>query len=256
MTGVTDQEELTDPEALTIDALARRTGMTTRNIRAHQARGLLPAPRLRGRTGFYGPEHVSRLELIRELQAEGFNLEGIRRLIERAGGSSEEVLRFGREARASFADDEPRRVTLPELARRLGADDPALLERAVALGLVRRTEDGSWEEISPRLADAAAELATLGVPAARGLDVAEALQVHAEGVARTYVDLFLEQVWEPFDAAGRPPERWDEVRGALDRLGPLAADTLLVVFRRAMRAAIAAEIGRELEGGEDRPGRS
>lgn len=245
MAGVSD---VTDGETLTIDALAQRTGMTTRNIRAHQSRGLLPAPRLRGRTGFYGPEHVVRLELIRELQADGFNLEGIRRLIERAGGSSEEVLRFGREARASFADEAPRPVSLGELARRLGADDPALLDRALALGIVRRTEEGGWEEVSPRLSDAGAELAALGVPAARALDVAEALQVHAEGVARTYVDLFLEQVWRPFDVAGRPPERWDEVREALDRLGPLAADTLLVVFRRAMRAAIDAEIGRELGG--------
>lgn len=239
--------DVTDDEALTIDALAQRTQMTTRNIRAHQSRGLLPAPRLRGRTGFYGPEHVIRLELIRELQADGFNLEGIRRLIERAGGSSEEVLRFGREARASFADEAPRPVTLAELARRLGADDPALLDRALALGIVRAADDGGWEEVSPRLADAGAELAALGVPAARALDVAEALQVHAEGVARTYVDLFLEQVWRPFDAAGRPADRWDEVREALDRLGPLAADTLLVVFRRAMRAEIDAEIGRELE---------
>jgi DNA-binding transcriptional MerR regulator len=30
---------------LTIDELARETGMTVRNIRAHQSRGLLPAAR-------------------------------------------------------------------------------------------------------------------------------------------------------------------------------------------------------------------
>jgi DNA-binding transcriptional MerR regulator len=29
---------------LTIDELARRTGMTVRNVRAHQSRGLLPPP--------------------------------------------------------------------------------------------------------------------------------------------------------------------------------------------------------------------
>src|SRR5436190_17878710 len=83
-------------EQLTIDELARRTGMTVRNIRAHQSRGLLPAPQVRGRTGFYGPEHESRINLIRELQADGYKLEAIGRLVESAGGSSEEVLRFTR----------------------------------------------------------------------------------------------------------------------------------------------------------------
>jgi DNA-binding transcriptional MerR regulator len=68
---VSDVTEL----ALTIDELAQRTGMTVRNIRAHQSRGLLPPPEVRGRTGYYGAEHVARIELIRELQADGFNLE-------------------------------------------------------------------------------------------------------------------------------------------------------------------------------------
>lgn len=68
-------------ERLTIDELARRSGMTVRNIRAHQARGLLPPPEIHQRVGFYGPEHLTRLELIQELQAEGFNLKGIKRLL-------------------------------------------------------------------------------------------------------------------------------------------------------------------------------
>src|SRR3954463_4468114 len=80
---------------LTIDELARRTGMTVRNIRAHQSRGLLPPPEVRGRTGYYGPDHVARLELIRELQSEGFNLEAIRRLVT-GTETSAEVLRFTR----------------------------------------------------------------------------------------------------------------------------------------------------------------
>src|SRR5919109_631665 len=38
-----------DRASMTIDALARRTGMTVRNIRAHQSRGLVPPPDGRGR---------------------------------------------------------------------------------------------------------------------------------------------------------------------------------------------------------------
>src|ERR1044072_4029183 len=70
---------------LTVDELARQAGMTVRNVRAHQSRGLLPPPEVRGRTGYYGAEHVARLELIRTLQAHGFNLEAIRRLSARTG---------------------------------------------------------------------------------------------------------------------------------------------------------------------------
>ena len=67
-------------EALTIDELARATGMTVRNIRSHATRGLLPPPEVRARTGYYGPDHVARLELILELQAAGHNLAGIKHL--------------------------------------------------------------------------------------------------------------------------------------------------------------------------------
>ena len=66
---------------LTIDELARETGMTVRNIRSHASRGLLPPPEVRGRTGYYGPEHVARLQLVTGLQQQGFNLAAIRSLV-------------------------------------------------------------------------------------------------------------------------------------------------------------------------------
>src|SRR3954447_8811104 len=93
--------DVTD-SGLTIDELAQRTGMTVRNIRAHQSRGLLPPPEVRGRTGYYGDEHTARIELIKELQADGFNLEAIRRLVSSVGESSSEVLSFSRSLRAPF----------------------------------------------------------------------------------------------------------------------------------------------------------
>ena len=68
-------------QQLTIEELAGATGMTVRNIRAHQSRGLLPPPQVRGRTGYYGREHVARLELISEMQADGFNLQAIKRML-------------------------------------------------------------------------------------------------------------------------------------------------------------------------------
>jgi len=234
-------------DELTIDELARRTGMTVRNIRAHQSRGLLPAPEVRARTGYYGPEHVARIELIRELQSEGFNLESIRRLLDGSAGVGDEVLRFTRALREPFEDEEPQIVDAAELGERWRSDDPRLLQRAERLGFLRSLGDGRYEEISPRLSRAGTELAELGVPAEVALETVERVRRHADGVAKVFVRLFLEQVWKPFDAEGRPEERWPEVREALERLRPLASEALLSVFQIAMSDAVDRAFGREME---------
>jgi DNA-binding transcriptional MerR regulator len=68
--------------SLTITQLAEEVGMTARNIRAHQSRGLVHSPRIQGRVARYGGDHVARLELISSLQREGFTLAAIKRLID------------------------------------------------------------------------------------------------------------------------------------------------------------------------------
>jgi DNA-binding transcriptional MerR regulator len=234
-------------EQLTIDELARRTGMTVRNLRAHQSRGLLPPPEVRGRTGYYGAEHLARVELIRELQAEGFNLEAIRRLLEGAGGRSDEVLRFTRAVHEPFEDETSEIVTVEELAEQFGGGHPELLAKAERLGLLRALGDGRYEQLSPRLARAGAELTALGVPAEEALDLVRSIRRHADAIAQRFARTFIEQVWLPFDEAGRPDERWPEVREALERVRPLAADAVLSVFQLAMSDEAEKAFGRELE---------
>src|SRR3954451_8564947 len=113
--------ELTTTDRMTIDELAQRTGMTVRNIRAHQSRGLLPAPEVVGRTGYYTADHAARLELIKEMQGDGFNLGSVRRLLEGGGDSSSgEVLGFARAVRAPFEEEEPELLTDEEIAKRWG----------------------------------------------------------------------------------------------------------------------------------------
>jgi DNA-binding transcriptional MerR regulator len=232
---------------LTIDELARETGMTVRNIRAHQSRGLVPPPLLRGRTGYYGPAHVSRIELIRDMQSQGFNLEAIKRLLQDANGSSEEVLRFTREVREPWEPEEPQEIPLTELAERVGGNaDPKLLRRAVDLGFLKMVDDERVLALSPRLLNAGRELAELGISPETALDVLTRMRESAENVAEAYVKLFLDEVWKPFDDAGRPQERWPEIRAALERLRPLAGEALLAVFGIAMTEATDAAFGREL----------
>ena len=237
---------------MTIDELARRAGMTARNIRAHQSRGLMPPPEVRARTGYYGSEHLDRLELIKELQADGFNLEAIRRLIEGAKGSTGDVLRFTRALRAPFEDEEPEVIAGVDLAKRFGGDaaqgpDPALIDRALKLGVLRHLGEDRFEIRSPRLSHAGSELVSLGVPTERGLDVVEEIRTHADGVAKAFVELFLDEVWNPFLAAGRPEEKWPEVLEALERLRPVATDALVGVFQILMTERVEERFGQELE---------
>lgn len=246
---------------MTIDALARRTGMTVRNIRAHQSRGLLPPPDVRGRTGYYGEEHLSRIELIKELQGDGFNLEAIRRLLEGAGGSSDEVLNFSRTLRAPFEDEEPEIIEAAEIAERFGNDDPELLRRAEKLGLFRRLGEGQFEVLSPRLQRAGTELAALGIPPEKAMEIGEKVRRQARGTARVFVEVFLENIWKPFNRAGRPEEEWPKVRDALERLRPLASEALLAIFQQVMSEAVEEATGREIQrelqdDGSDRKKRS
>ena len=224
---------------MTIGELARRTGMTVRNIRAHQTRGLLPPPEVHGRTGYYNEEHEARIELTREMQAEGLNLEAIRRVLDSTEGGSAEIVDFARAVRAPYDDETPEIFEPRELAEIWGAKelDLKLISRGEKLGIQRTLPDGKIEAISPRLQRAGGALVELGVSPQATLDVAEKLRRQADASARTFVDLFVKEIWEPFDKAGQPEEDWPKVREALDRTRALASDAVLAMFQIAMGEA-------------------
>jgi DNA-binding transcriptional MerR regulator len=232
-----DKKAVTETDGkMTIGELARRTGMTIRNIRAHQTRGLLPPPEVQGRTGYYNEEHVARIELTREMQAEGLNLEAIRRVLESTGGSSKEMVDFARAVRAPFEDETPEIFGAADFAEAWGVKtvDERLLKKAEKLGTLRVLPDGQVEVISPRLHRAAIRMIEIGISPEAAVAVAAKLHEHADAVARAYVDLFTEQIWEPFDKAGRPEEDWHKVLEALEALRPLASDALLAMFQITM----------------------
>ena len=232
---------------LTIDELARETGMTVRNIRAHQSRGLLPPPEVRARTGYYGPEHVARLRLIQELQGNGYNLAAIKDLVDRSSGSAQDALDFARAILTPFEDERPEIVEAAELAERFGGGDPKLLRRAEKLGIVMPLGEGRYELPSPTLVRAGETLIGLGIPLEKALDVIESVARQADGVADAFVKLFLERIWKPFDRAGQPEPDWPAVLGALEQLRPLATDVLVAVFQPRMTQATEKAFGRELD---------
>jgi DNA-binding transcriptional MerR regulator len=235
-----------DDEQLTIDELARRTGVTVRNIRAHQSRGLLPPPVVRARTGYYGREHVARLELIREMQAEGFNLKAIGRLVEHADGATPEMLGFARTVLSPFGEEEPDYIGAEELAARFGDPmDRKLLARALKLRLLVDLGDGRYEVPSPALLRAGEEVVSLGVPLEHALAVVEQINRSSRVVADAFIRLFRQDVLKPLEQSSSP-EAWADALTAVQRLRPLASEALLAGFQQTMTRATEKAFGEEI----------
>lgn len=238
--------ELEGVQWRTIDELARLSGVTVRNIRAYQARGLLPPPLVQARTGYYGPDHEARLELIKVLQGEGVKLDTIKKLLDTTGGSTEEVVRFIRTVRELFAAEERQIVGLDELSERFVGEDAGQLRRALKLGMLLEVGENQYEEVSPRLMGAAQEMVDLGIPLSRSLDVVEQLRKHADGIAKLYVELFLGEVWRPFDDSGRPVDRWPDVYRTIEQLRKVSSEAMLAVLQLAVAERLDVTFGRAI----------
>ncbi len=247
---VVDEDGASDApeeEWFTIDELGRETGMTVRTIRSHQARELLPPPDVRERVGYYGPEHVARLKLIQELQGEGFNLRGIKRLLETTGSPAQRLIGFGEAVRAPFQGEEPQVFTLEELLERFGDEAGSeMLARAERVGTLVPLGGDRYEAPVPSLLDVAEEVVSNGVSLEAALAVMGKAHEHTESVARGFVRLYLDEVWKPFVAAGYPEERWPEVMQSIENLRPLAAKAMLAMFELTMTREVDSAFGKEL----------
>jgi DNA-binding transcriptional MerR regulator len=247
--------EKADPQAdsgpseadLTVEQLAYETGMSVRNIRNHQSRGLLPPPEVRARVGYYGSEHVARLRLIQEMQAEGFKLSAISRLIGEHGADADRFVGLRQAVTAPFATEQPEVYERAELVEKFGTDDDRLIEKAKKLGLLVDLGEDRYEAPSPALIRAAEEVMAMGIDLPDALAAIEKLNRNAQASARTFVELFVEKVWKPFDEAGRPEEGWEEIIAAIGRLRPLAFDALNATFRLTLTTEIEKAFGEVLE---------
>ena len=232
---------------LTVEQLAYETGMSVRNIRNHQSRGLLPPPEVRARVGYYGPDHVARLRLIQEMQSEGFKLSAISRLIGEHGADADRFVGLRQAVTAPFATEAPEVYSREELVEKFGADDDKLLDKAQKLGLLVDLGEERFEAPSPALLRAAEAVLGMGIELSAALTVIEKLERNSQASARTFVNLFVDELWKPFDQAGRPEEGWDELIEAIGRLRPLAFDALNATFRLTLTTEIEKAFGEVLE---------
>jgi len=231
---------------LTIDQLAARTGMTVRNVRAYSTRGLIPPPRLVGRTGYYGAEHVARLTLVREMLDQGYTLTAAERLLASAPSSGSQALGLYHSLMSPW-DSEPEVLEPETLAAQARVEhDPAVVDRLVEMGLAERLEDGRLRIPNAGLLRAGLEVIGLGIPVEDVLALVPGLRQQAGAVADSFVELFRSTLWADFMAAGMPDKEWPRMQEKVEAIIPLAGQALVAAFQEAMRGAIERAMGEEL----------
>lgn len=218
-----------DGSRLTIDQLSAAVGMTTRNIRAHQARGLLPPPVLEGRTGVYGTVHVERLLQIRRLQDEGMNLATIAKVLH--DGSLLRALR------GPFAAEVPYEVPRQQLEKRLRVPvGSRAAEVAVELGLIEVVDEMTVRIKLASVVRRAAELVELGVPVEAQLEAVATVHRTSSEVAEAFLRLAQQHLF--VQLALEADGDLEEVKAAAERLRGIAADVVQAMFLQAMADAL------------------
>jgi len=225
---------MTDDDEMRLDELARRAGVASTTVRLYQNKGLLPGPRLVGRTGYYGEHHLTRLHLIARLQAEGFSLAGIGRLLDSWEQGRDLAALVGVEEQLDALLGRTDEVVLDpaDFAAHFppGTLTPDLVAHATALGLVRGTEDGRIAVPDRRFLDSGAALARLGVPADVLLDEWEQLLTSTDAIASRFVGLFITHLAPPGWQDGINEATTARIAAALAELRQQAEQVLLTAF--------------------------
>jgi DNA-binding transcriptional MerR regulator len=238
-------------ERFRLDDLARRANVPTTTVRLYRTRGLLPPPQLDGRTGWYDDSHVRRLHLIARLQQQGYSLAGIADLIAQWEQGRDLDAVIGVEAGLDALLGDPHAVTLSaeDLASRFppGALTPDLMRRAIELGLVEVTDDGSMHVPDGRFVETGSSLAHLGVPVAEVLDDWEALVARTDEIAARFVRRFEEHVAPADWATDLDSDAARELATVLARLHQAAHQVVAAALDASLARAGRARLGQLLE---------
>ncbi len=166
-----------------IDALAQRAELTVDTIRYYQREELLPPATRHGRTKLYGPEHLERLERIKDLQARRFSLAAIRALLD----EDREDLLDG-----IFAGGGDRTYSLDELTERAGIE-PELVDALRTSGLLREPAEygrDAYDTEDLELLKTMAEMHRLGLDAKALVEIGHIYAEGIEATQRRIIDLF------------------------------------------------------------------
>jgi DNA-binding transcriptional MerR regulator len=224
-------------DELTVDQLAARAGVSVRTVRFYAGKRLLPPPRLVGRTGYYGPAHLARLTLIRELQEAGYTLTAVEEFLASlpADADADTVALFGA-LLTPWVGRERVELTWAQVGERLGKplDGPtaSLLERAGALQVIdanRVVLDQGQIEFARRLLD-------LDMPVEALIEAAEAIRRHATTLARELQQVFRERIVA--QQADPSPESREGLRALAAALRPLTLQAIIAAYTEALEREV------------------
>lgn len=241
-------EDAEHGEEYTVDELAARAQMTVRNVRAYAGRGLIDAPRLEGRTGYYNREHLQRLQLIRQLIERGFTLAAIEKAIlnaPHAAGHTLDLITILDQPNTA----EPEVMSRDSLAALAGVHrDDTLIESLVGLGLVEKLDTDLVRLIEPAVVRSGAAAVKLGLAPETVITLFPLIQSHLRTIADAFVHEVVKELVQPFIDAGLPEEEWPQVLSVVESLLPIASQVTLGIFRTEFRDAIDVEVGEQITG--------
>jgi DNA-binding transcriptional MerR regulator len=242
-------DDTTSGDEFTVDELASRAQMTVRNVRAYASRGLIGAPRLAGRTGYYNRDHLQRLQLIRQLLERGLTLAAIEKALQgtphSAAGHTLDLMTI-----LDLPDDGgAESMSREDLAALAGVErDDALIESMMGLGLVERLEGDRVRLVEPAVVRAGAAAVTMGLAPETVIALFPILQTHLRSIADTFVREVVAELIQPFVDAGFPEDEWQRIITLVDGLLPIASQVTLGIFRAEFRRAIDTEVGEQITG--------
>jgi DNA-binding transcriptional MerR regulator len=225
-------------DTLTVDQLAARAGITVRTIRFYSTRGLLPPPVIGPRrVGRYGPDHLSRLALIEELQAQGMTLAAIERYLQRLPEDiSPHELAIHRAMVASWLPETVDEADREQLEHRVGRElTEQDLQRLEALGVLETTGDPTTFRVDPGMIHLGVRL--LDVPISQGAILAarDVMLEHTRSAARELSKLFRDEVWQPYRGRETDPEEVARMKSLSAHMQPMVVQALVTAFQRSMK---------------------
>ena len=216
---------------MTIDELARRVDMTARNIREWQTNGLLPPPQRRGRIGIYGDDHISHIGQIKSLRVQGFPLDIIRRILDQSGESAPEVRRLASEVLSPANLTGSMEMKRVDLAKQFGVEAEQYLADCDLIDVVNDellviTDTSTFDYVE--------KLVAIGLPLDKVARALTHMTDHQIASMQAFVDLYRDEIWEPFLRAGLPIDEWPAIADRTIQLRSLGIGLGMQAFRRAV----------------------
>jgi DNA-binding transcriptional MerR regulator len=217
-----------------IEELARRTGMTVRNIRALQARAILGPPELQGRKGFYTERHVARVGLVTRLQGRGFSLASIAALIEgwEAGSGLLDVMGLEDALRTPGTDGARTEADIAEEFPEL-LGNPRALKKALEQELVIRRK-GRIVAPNAELLDIVRQEVATGYPLEALLEEADELLADVERIAARFRQSFFKHFVDAHLASGTSGAALPGLAEKVAILRPLSVRAVSLLLARAI----------------------